>query len=283
MIGRALAVAGVAAALALPATASAETKKVAMQTSAFAPLTVSVLTGDTVAWNNPSFLPHTVTARDGSFASGTVGHGGSFSANFPNAGAYAYYCQIHPFMTGQVDVYPVLLTGPADAVSPGSPIDLSGRAAAGTSNVEIQADSGSGFADVATAAVDGTGAFHTTVSATESARYRALSAAGSSPEVQVVVMNRKLVVHARRSDRTALVRVRATPPAPRAIVVLELQLRERFGWWPTSRRRLDAHSGAVFRAPAGARARVELTLPDGWTPVVTSAPLRLPRPPRSHR
>jgi hypothetical protein len=59
--------------------------------------------------------------------------------------------------------------------------------------------------------------------------------------------------------------------------VLQLDLRERFGWWPVARRRLDSSSSAVFRAPAGARARVALTLPDGWTPVVTSAPTRLPR------
>jgi len=35
-------------------------------------------------------------------------------------------------------------------------------------------------------------------------------------------------------------------------------------------------STTVFRAPLGALARVVLTLPDGWTPVVTTPARRLP-------
>jgi plastocyanin len=276
MIGRALATAGaVAAVLALPAAASAETENVAIQSSAFGPSQLSVLAGDTVDWQNQSLRTHTVTARDGSFGSPQITIGGGFSNRFPNAGNFAYYCQIHPFMSGEVDVYPVLLKGPADPVSRGAPVMLDGRAEAGTSSVEIQADAGGGYADVAAAAVDGTGAFHASVPATASAKYRAVGAAGTSPEVQVLVMDRQLSVHARRHGRIALVRVRATPRDPGGIVVLEVQSRERFGWWPSQRHRLDGTSRTVFRVRAGERIRVELTLPDGWTPVITSAPLRL--------
>ena len=275
MIARALAVAGTL--LALPAAASADTADVAISASAFGPAQVSVLAGDTVSWQNQSLRTHTVTSRDGLFGSPQIGLSGGFSNKFPNAGTFAYYCQIHAFMTGEVDVYPVLLSGPADPVSRGAQVPLDGRAEPGTSSVEIQADSGSGYAGVATAAVDGTGTFHAAVSATSSATYRAVSAAGVSPDVQVLVIDRKLVVRASRRGRTALVRVQAVPRDPGAIVQLQLQLHERFGWWPASRRRLDSNSSAVFRAPAGARARVALTLPDGWTPVVTSAPIRLPR------
>jgi plastocyanin len=275
MIGRALAVAGIL--LALPAAASADTADVAISSSAFGPAQVSVLAGDTVSWQNQSLRTHTVTSRDGLFGSPQIGLSGGFSNKFPTAGMFAYYCQIHAFMTGEVDVYPVLLSGPADPVSRGAQVPLDGRAEPGTSSVEIQADFGSGFAPVATAAVDGAGIFHAAVPATASAKYRAVSAAGASPDVQVLVIDRKLVVRASRHGRTALVRVQAVPGDPGAIVQLQLQLRERFGWWPASRRRLDSNSRAVFRAPAGARARVALTLPDGWTPVVMSAPLRLPR------
>jgi plastocyanin len=277
VIGRALAAAGVATALALPAAASADTENVSIQSGAFGPIQISVLAGDTVAWHNVSLRTHTVTARDGSFGSPHIGVGGGFSTQFPSAGSFSYYCQVHAFMSGEVDVYPVILHGPAEPVGRGAPVTLDGRAQPGTSSVQIQADTGSGFADVATAAVGGNGSFQATLPATVTAKYRALAGAGSSPAVQVLVIDRKLVVHASRSGRTALVRVHASPRDPGAIVVLELQLRERFGWWPTSRRKLDAHSSAVFRAPAGARARVELTLPDGWTPVVTSAAMRLPR------
>jgi plastocyanin len=275
MIGRALAAAAALAALALPAVASADTEDVGVQTSAFGPSQISVLAGDSVMWMNQSLRTHTVTARDGSFGSAQLGSGGMFTSKFPNAGTFAYYCQIHPFMTGEVDVYPVLLKGPTGAVTRGGEVTLDGRAEAGTSSVQIQADSGAGYADAATAAVDGTGAFHATMAATVSAKYRAVSAVGTSPEVQVLVMDRKLSLHARRRGRTALVRVRATPPDPGAIVVLEVQSREHFGWWPSRRHRLDGTSSTVFRVRAGKRIRVELTLPDGWTPVITSAPMRL--------
>lgn len=271
--------AAVALALALPAAAPADTEKVMMENSSFSPGQISVLAGDTVAWHNMSFRDHTVTARDGSFGSpGHIPPNGGYSFRFSASGAFPYVCQVHPFMTGEVDVYPALLQGPKDPISRGAALALDGRAQAGTSSVEIQQDTGSGFATVATAAVDGTGAFHYTVgSASTSARYRALTGGGSSPTVQVVVMDRRLSVSAARRGRRAIVRVRALPRSPGAIVVLQLRLRERFGWWPVARHRLDRRSRATFGAPLGARARVVLTLPDGWTPVVTSARLSLPR------
>jgi hypothetical protein len=95
--------------------------------------------------------------------------------------------------------------------------------------------------------------------------------------VQVAVIDRKLDVRASRHCGSALVRVRAVPPDPGGIVMLQLQLRERFGWWPAARSKLDRHSRAVFRAPRGARARVVLTLDDGWTPVFTTPARRLPK------
>ena len=261
-------------------TAFADTANVAIQSGAFVSDQVSVLAGDTVSWQNQSLQTHTVTARDGSFGSPHIGLSGSYSQAFPGAGTFAYYCQIHPFMTGEVDAYDVLLHGPTQPVTSGDQIALDGRASAGVSTVEIQADTGSGFADVATAAVDGTGAFHASVTATSSAQYRALAGAGVSPSVQVAVIDRSLVVHASRRGHGRggdLVRVHVVPNDPGAIVVLQIDKRERFGWWPSQRRKLDSTSSAVFHAPAGARARVVLTLPDGWTPVITGAAMRLPR------
>jgi plastocyanin len=268
---------GIAAALAFPAAAAADTANVGIASGMFGPMEVSVLAGDTVAWQNQSLQTHTVTARDGSFGSLRIGLNGSFSSRFPDSGAFAYYCQVHPFMTGEVDVYPLLLKGPAQPVGSGEPVMLDGRAAPGTSSVQIQADSGSGYADVATAGVDGVGMFHATVTATQTMKYRAVGAAGASPEVQVIVMDRSIAVRASRRGRKALVRVQVTPRDPGGIVVLQLDKRERFGWWPAARRKLDSSSRAVFLAPAGARVRAILTLPDGWTPVVTSKALRLPR------
>lgn len=279
MIARVVAAAGVVAALALPSAAAADVSDVGILNSAFGQSKTTVLAGDTVQWNNQSLRQHTVTARDGSFASGPINLSAEYSHSFPSAGTYAYYCQIHPFMTGEVDVYALLLHGPADPVGRGSQVTLDGRAQPGTSSVEIEADSGAGFAPAATAAVDGSGAFHVALPATATASYRAVGAAGTSPAVKVLVIDRKLVLHAARArhGRGELLRVRTVPAEPHALVVLQLDLRERFGWWPASRRRLDARGGTVFHAPRGARARVAVTLPDGWTPVITSRALRLPR------
>lgn len=266
------------------AAAHADTANVGIQSAAFGPNDVSILAGDTVSWQNQSLQTHTVTARDGSFHSASIGQSGNFTHAFPAAGTFAYYCQIHPFMTAEVDVFDVLLNGPKQPVTRGDQVPLDGRASAGVSTVEIQADTGSGFAAVATAAVDGTGKFHASVPASVSAQYRAVAGSSVSPSVQVVVMDRSLQVRASRlkkrhgqRHRMDLVRVRVTPPDPGAWVVLQLDLRERFGWWPSQRRKLDANSTAEFRVPAGARARAVLTLPDGWTPVVTSPAKRLPR------
>jgi len=266
------------------AAASADTANVGIQSGAFGPQDVSILAGDSVSWQNHSLQSHTVTSRIGLFGSPPIGLSGNYSRAFPAAGTFAYYCQVHPYMTGEVDVYDVLLNGPQQPLTRGDQVPLSGRASAGVSTVEIQADTGSGFADVATAAVDGTGSFHASPPATVNARYRAVAGSWTSPEVQVVVVDRTMRVHASRlhkrhgqRHRFDLVRVRVTPPDPGAFVVLQLDLRERFGWWPSQRHKLSASSTTTFRVRAGQRARAVLTLPDGWTPVITSAAKRLPR------
>jgi hypothetical protein len=63
-----------------------------------------------------------------------------------------------------------------------------------------------------------------------------------------------------------------TPAVPGGTVVLQLRLRERFGWWPTRTLRLDSRSHArfVIDRRVSAPARVALTLPDGGTVLATS-------------
>lgn len=48
--------------------------------------------------------PHTVTADDGSFDSGTVEPGQTFSFTIEGNGAVTYACRIHPEMTGTIVV-----------------------------------------------------------------------------------------------------------------------------------------------------------------------------------
>lgn len=71
---------------------------------AFNPQTVHVLPGDRVEWDNHDAAPHTVTADDGSFASGTLNQGQSYGRVFGAVGTFPYHCSIHPSMTGTVVV-----------------------------------------------------------------------------------------------------------------------------------------------------------------------------------
>ena len=58
-----------------------------------------------MTWVNDDQAPHTATANDGAFDSGTLQPGQSFSFTFTQPGTtYAYYCAIHPSMTGTVTV-----------------------------------------------------------------------------------------------------------------------------------------------------------------------------------
>jgi len=73
------------------------------------------------------------------------------------------------------------------------------------------------------------------------------------------------------------VAVSVRPALPYARVVLQQYLRERFGWWPQKRGRLDYVSTASFRVSRPARVRVALLGSDDWTPLVTSKVVTLKR------
>jgi plastocyanin len=70
----------------------------------FDPDSVNVAVGDTVQWANTMGIQHTVTADDGSFDSGPIGHNQTFAQTLNAAGTVSYHCEIHPQMTGTVTV-----------------------------------------------------------------------------------------------------------------------------------------------------------------------------------
>jgi hypothetical protein len=121
---------------------------------------------------------------------------------------------------------------------------------------------------------------HADVVAAETATYRAAFSGGTSNELRVEVTDAPDVsARVRRAKRgTAVVRASANPATPGARVVLELKLRERFGWWPVDRARLNRRSQARFtvRGHRGAPARVVLVGRDWATPLNTSRVLKLP-------
>jgi plastocyanin len=78
--------------------------------SCFSPSEVSVKVGDTVTWQNNDSAAHTVTSGtpsdgpDGTFDSSLFMPGKTFSYTFDKAGEYNYFCMVHPWMTGKVNV-----------------------------------------------------------------------------------------------------------------------------------------------------------------------------------
>lgn len=65
---------------------------------------VVVNAGDTVQWTNSDDKDHWIEADNGSFASGRIRAGGTYSARFNAAGAHAYHCKLHPREKGKVTV-----------------------------------------------------------------------------------------------------------------------------------------------------------------------------------
>jgi len=71
---------------------------------AFSPASLEVAAGTTVTWTNSDSATHTVTADDGSFDSGDLANGATFSFTFDTAGTFTYHCNIHPNMTATIVV-----------------------------------------------------------------------------------------------------------------------------------------------------------------------------------
>jgi plastocyanin len=90
------------AASAAPPAAAGSTVSIASFSFQPAALTVSV--GTTVTWTNNDSASHTVTADDGSFKSGTLGKGGTFSQTFATAGTFTYHCAFHSSMKATITV-----------------------------------------------------------------------------------------------------------------------------------------------------------------------------------
>jgi plastocyanin len=67
-------------------------------------MTVVIGVNNTVTWTNNDDTIHTVTANDGSFDSGYLNPGGSFTFTFTRPGVYEYHCQLHPWMIAYVTV-----------------------------------------------------------------------------------------------------------------------------------------------------------------------------------
>lgn len=246
---------------------------VPIHNAAFATPHLDVLAGDTVTWHNDSVRAHNVEADDGSFVSPRLGMSGTFGHRFDGLGVVAYHCELHPSMRGDVTVHRVLLNAPREPAAPGRPFSLTGRAAAGSS-VAIE----DGTSVVATATAGADGSFSASVRPAATTSYRAVASDGSAgAPVQVLVLDQSVRSRMTVGRRKITVAARVAPASPGATVVLQLRLKERFGWWPVRTVRVGADSRARFVVPRGRRvlARVLLTASDGATELARGATFRL--------
>jgi len=77
---------------------------ITMKGMVFSSTSLQIKTGTTVMWMNDDNTTHTVTADDGTFDSGDIAPGGSFSHTFAATGTFAYHCKLHSNMTGVIVV-----------------------------------------------------------------------------------------------------------------------------------------------------------------------------------
>jgi plastocyanin len=86
------------------AAAGTKTRTVVLRGMSYLPATVTVNVGDTVVWKNEDIVPHTATARNKSFDSGSIEPGGSWRYVARRKGTYFYYCAFHPETKGKLVV-----------------------------------------------------------------------------------------------------------------------------------------------------------------------------------
>lgn len=102
-----------------------EGTKVVMRDSCFAGTAHFAPNGASVTVSNEGQFPHTLTAVDGSFDTGTVGPGSSAQLAVDEPGIYRVYCTLHGTAQGD-GMAGVLVVGDPAPTSAASPTDVRG-------------------------------------------------------------------------------------------------------------------------------------------------------------
>ena len=96
---------GLGAAFSLPSHAApARAQTVQIHNFAFVPAVLTVTPGTTITWTNADEDPHIVTASNRGFRSAALDTGNHYSVTFNTPGEFAYFCSLHPHMTGKIVV-----------------------------------------------------------------------------------------------------------------------------------------------------------------------------------
>jgi plastocyanin len=89
---------------AAPSGDAVRSAEVEIEDFSYHPDPVTIEEGGKVIWKNRDSAPHTATAADGSFDTGTIEEDKLKSETFKDPGTYEYVCSIHPDMHGTVEV-----------------------------------------------------------------------------------------------------------------------------------------------------------------------------------
>ncbi len=255
------------------------TTGVTMPGTVFTPAAVRVLVGDSVTFANHDTRPHTATADDASFDTGEILPHGDATATFPAAGSFPYYCRIHSFMRGRVDVVALLLAGPATQPAKGAAATLTGRAGTGIAAVTLERADGATWAPVSTAAPAPGGAFTFTVRLSAAATFRVSGGGATSDAVTLRPIDLRVgLARTARHGSTYTLRAGVAPAGSAAIVAFQRYVPEQFGWRTIARRRVDRAGHARLSIRTLRRIRVRAVVRTGGSDVASRAVLigRLP-------
>jgi plastocyanin len=84
--------------------ADAMTANVKIDNFTFNPPVLTIKAGTTVTFTNNDDIPHTVVAKDKAFRSKTLDTDDTYTFTFTTPGSFAYFCSLHPHMTGTIVV-----------------------------------------------------------------------------------------------------------------------------------------------------------------------------------
>jgi plastocyanin len=250
---RMLMLVGAALVLALPASSSAATVSVKIVAGAFDPANVTVASGDTVTWTNTTSGNHQIVSDNGTFASGTLTPGQSYSFTFKAADKYGYHDGLHPLIKGAVTVTgpppAVTLATASSLVTYGGSTTLTGKTSTGNSGDSVAITSqpfGVGsIQQVATVTTGAGGNFSFAVKPSIRTQYTATWKTATSQPVTVQV--RPKVSLTRFTTTRLFAKVRSSLSYAGHFVLL--QRRTSVGWMTVRRLVLGPGSGRLFKAP----------------------------------
>jgi len=238
--------------LLLPSSSIAATIQVKMTATGFTPKTFTVNAGDTVTWMNAGKTNHQLVANNGSFASGLLKPGQSYSFVFKGAGKYGYHDALKPSLTGTVTVKgppPSVTLGVATPIITfGDTTTITGTVSTGKANEGVLVNSqpfGASVQQLASLMTGTGGTFAYSIAPTTFTTYSVSWKGVNSQTITVQVRPRLTLT--KSGSRLYLKTAASTSHAGRFVY---LQKHSQFGQWVTvGKLKLGPLGGRIFKVP----------------------------------